>query len=171
MGSLSQIKQRLDRGMLAGNWCTRNNPRRDVVGVDCSAFVSATWGLATHFTTRAIPSISRRLSDAWSLLPGDALNRPGSHVMLFLRFTPDRKVEVMEAATGGCNGRVCRNVYQLGALMARGYAPVRYRGLVNDTTAQAQVAYPDRQEAKSKAAKGRQKAATKRKPAKRTKRH
>jgi hypothetical protein len=63
--------------------------------------------------------------------------------MLFLRYTPDRKVEVMEAATGGCNGRVCRNVYQLGALMARGYAPVRYRGLVSEQTAQSQIAFPD----------------------------
>jgi len=33
--------------------------------------------------------------------PGDAFNKPGSHVMLFLRFTPDRKAEVMESSTGG----------------------------------------------------------------------
>jgi hypothetical protein len=54
--------------------------------------------------------------------------------MLFLRFTPDRKAEVMESSTGGCNGRVCRNVYPLGALLERGYVPVRFRGLADDET-------------------------------------
>jgi hypothetical protein len=69
------------------------------------------------------------------LLPGDALNKPGSHVMMFLRFTPDKKVEVMESSTGGCNGKVCRNIYPLASLLARGYDPVRYRGLAADTSA------------------------------------
>ena len=54
--------------------------------------------------------------------------------MLFLRFTPDRKVEVMEASPGACNGKVCRNVYPLASLLARGYSPVRFRALANDTS-------------------------------------
>lgn len=137
MGSLSKIRTLINGGVMAGNVCTRNAPRRDVAGVDCSAFVSATWGLSTHFTTIAIPAITTPLSNAWDLRPGDALNKPGSHVMLFVRFTPDRKAEVIEAATGGCNGRVCRNVYPLSALLARGYTPVRYRALAGDTSAPA----------------------------------
>lgn len=145
-GSLAQIRDKIERGMLAGNVCTRNAPRNDVIGVDCSAFVSAAWGLATHFTTAAIPAITRRLENAWDLQPGDALNKPGSHVMLFLRFTPDRKAEVMEAATGGCNGRVCRNVYPLASILARGYAPVRYRALANEAV--ASVAFPSEPAAK-----------------------
>ncbi|MEI9923848.1 MAG: hypothetical protein WDN50_10380 [Bradyrhizobium sp.] len=79
------------------------------------------WGLSTHFTTAAIPGITQQLQNPWDLQPGDALNKPGSHVMLFLRFTPDRKAEVMESSTGGCNGKVCRNVYPLSSLLARGY--------------------------------------------------
>lgn len=134
MGSLSKIRTLINGGVMAGNVCTRNTPRRDVAGVDCSAFVSATWGLATHFTTMAIPTITRPLANAWDLKPGDALNKPGAHVMLFVRFTPDRKAEVIEAATGGCNGRVCRNVYPLSALLARGYTPVRYRALAGDSS-------------------------------------
>ena len=121
MGSLDQIRAKLDRGVLAGNICTRNAPRTDVTGVDCSAFVSATWGLATHYTTAAIPTIATPSTNPWELRPGDALNKPHSHVMLFLRFTPDRKAEVMEASPGACNGRVCRNVYPLASLLARGY--------------------------------------------------
>jgi hypothetical protein len=143
-GALGQIRDKINRGMLAGNVCTRNAPRTDTVGVDCSAFVSAAWGLATHFTTMAIPAISRRLDNPWDLQPGDALNKPGSHVMLFLRFTPDRKAEVMEASPGACNGRVCRNVYPLASILARGYAPVRYRALANETV--AQVKFPETQQ-------------------------
>jgi hypothetical protein len=130
-GSLNQFRANIANGMLAGNVCTHNDPRPDVTGVDCSAFVSAAWGLATHFTTAVIPSITTRIENAWDLQPGDALNKAGSHVMLFLRFTPDRKAEVMESSTGGCNGRVCRNVYPLSSLLARGYKPVRFRALQN----------------------------------------
>lgn len=133
-GSLDQIRAKIERGVLAGNICTRNAPRSDATGVDCSAFVSATWGLATHYTTAAIPSIASRIQDPWDLRPGDALNKPGSHVMLFLRFTKDRKAEVMEASPGACNGRVCRNIYPLASLLARGYAPVRFKALQQDTT-------------------------------------
>lgn len=130
-GTLAQFQRKVERGVLAGNVCTRDDPRRDVAGVDCSAFVSATWGLSRHFTTRDIPGITQELGNPWDLKPGDALNKAGSHVMLFVRFTPDRKAEVLEAATGGCNGRVCRNVYPLSTLLARGYRPVRYPALTD----------------------------------------
>ncbi len=142
-GSLAQFRAKLDKGVMAGNICTRNAPRSDVTGVDCSAFVSAAWGLATHYTTAAIPTIATPISNVWDLRPGDALNKPGSHVMLFLRFTPDRKAEVMEASPGACNGRVCRNIYPLASLLARGYTPVRFRTLANDTSVVA-MAPPDK---------------------------
>ncbi len=138
-GSLNQFRANIANGMLAGNVCTHNDPRPDVTGVDCSAFVSAAWGLATHFTTAAIPSITSQLQNAWDLQPGDALNKPGSHVMLFLRFTPDRKAEVMKSSTGGCNGRVCRNIYPLSSLLSRGYRPVRFRALQDSQMAEAAV--------------------------------
>lgn len=130
-GSLSQFANRVAHGALAGNVCTHNTPRTDVVGVDCSSFVSAAWGLSTHFTTSAIPSIASLVQNPWDLKPGDALNKPGSHVMLFMGFTPDRKAEVLEASPGGCNGRVCRNVYPLASLLERGYEPRRFRALAD----------------------------------------
>jgi hypothetical protein len=143
-GSLDQIRSKIEHGMLAGNICTHNAPRPDVAGVDCSAFVSAAWGLANHFTTDAIPAIAERVSNPSELRPGDALNKPGSHVMLFLRFTPDHMAEVMESSPGACNGRVCRNVYPLAALLARGFQPVRFRALANDTSVVAQVDTSDK---------------------------
>ena len=142
-GSLANFRRRVEAGAMAGNVCTRNAPRADVAGVDCSAFVSAAWGLSVHYTTAAIPAIAKPLQNPWDLKPGDALNKPGSHVMLFLRFTPDRKAEVMEASTGGCNGRVCRNVYPLASLLERGYVPVRFRALAEDGTTVSASAYQD----------------------------
>jgi hypothetical protein len=142
-GSLANFRQRVEAGTMAGNVCTRNAPRADVAGVDCSAFVSAAWGLSVHYTTAAIPAIAKPVENPWDLKPGDALNKPGSHVMLFLRFTPDRKAEVMEASTGGCNGRVCRNVYPLASLLERGYVPVRFRALADDTMTVAAGAYQE----------------------------
>ena len=140
-GSLASFRAQMERGVKAGNICTQNSPRSDVAGVDCSAFVSAAWGLSVHYTTAAIPAIAKPVGNPWDLRPGDALNKPGSHVMLFLRFTPDRKAEVMESSTGGCNGRVCRNVYPLAALLARGYQPVRFKGLADDNMVIAQGTY------------------------------
>lgn len=137
MGSFDQIRNKIEHGVLAGNVCTRNEPRSDTAGVDCSAFVSAAWGLATHFTTRAIPAITSPI-DPSDLRPADALNKPGSHVMLFLRFTADRMAEVIESS-GACNGRVCRNTYPVSSLLARGYIPVRFRALANDTSAVAEA--------------------------------
>ncbi len=142
-GSLASFRAQIDRGTKAGNVCTRDTPRSDVAGVDCSAFVSAAWGLSVHYTTAAIPAIAKPLDNPWDLKPGDALNKAGSHVMLFLRFTPDRKAEVMEASTGGCNGRVCRNVYPLASLLGRGYVPVRFRALVDDQMVVSAAAYQD----------------------------
>jgi hypothetical protein len=140
-GSLASFRAQMDRGVKAGNVCTHNAPRPDVAGVDCSAFVSAAWGLSVHYTTAAIPAIAKPLSNPWDLKPGDALNKSGSHVMLFLRFMPDRKAEVMEASTGGCNGRVCRNIYPLAGLLARGYVPVRFRAFVDDQMVVSENAY------------------------------
>jgi hypothetical protein len=142
-GSLANFRQRIEAGTMAGNVCTRNAPRADVAGVDCSAFVSAAWGLSVHYTTAAIPAIAKTVENPWDLKPGDALNKPGSHVMLFLRFTPDRKAEVMESSTGGCNGRVCRNVYPLASLLERGYVPVRFRALAEDEMAVSANVYQE----------------------------
>jgi hypothetical protein len=154
-GSLANFRQRIEAGTKAGNICTHDAPRFDVAGVDCSAFVSAAWGLSVHYTTAAIPAIAKPVENPWDLKPGDALNKPGSHVMLFLRFTPDRKAEVMEASTGGCNGRVCRNVYPLASLLQRGFVPVRFRALAADETSVPVGAYQEPEPPSGRAKKSR----------------
>jgi hypothetical protein len=54
-----------------------------------------------------------------------------------------RKAEVMESSTGGCNGRVCRNVYPLASLLERGYVPVRFRALAEDEMTVSASAYQE----------------------------
>ena len=139
-GSVRSFVDRVNKGTLAGNVCTRNDPRTDAAGVDCSSFVSAAWGLSTHFSTAVIPAISNRLSNPWDLLPGDALDKPGSHVVLFMGFTPNREAMVMEASPNACKGRVCRNIYPLSWLLSRGFVPVRYRGLADATAVEGKHA-------------------------------
>ena len=151
MGSLAAIATRINQGQLAGNVCTRNDPRPGVAGVDCSGFVSASWGLSTHFSTMAIPAITNPIPNPWDLRPGDVLNKPGSHVMMFAGFTPDRKVAVIETSTGGCGGKTCRNIYPLSSLLARGYVPRRYRAVVETAQAAPVAVQPAKPAAKRKA--------------------
>jgi hypothetical protein len=58
--------------------------------------------------------------------------------------------EVMEASPGACNGRVCRNVYPLSSLLARGFRPVRFRALENDTSTVAAIAPPEEEKPAAK---------------------
>lgn len=48
---------------------------------DCSGFVSMAWALGTSYTTRSLPSVSRRIP-SWRLRPGDAVIGPG-HAVIF----------------------------------------------------------------------------------------
>jgi hypothetical protein len=129
--SIDRFTAAIKGGKLAGNICTKEDPRLDAAGVDCSGFVSEAWGMVGHFTTEKIPSISDeiRLTD---LRPGDVLNKPGSHVMLFLRFTSAGRIEVIQAATNDCQGRVCRRQYVLTALINSGYKPRKAKCVTDD---------------------------------------
>jgi hypothetical protein len=49
---------------------------------------------------------------------------------------------------------VCRNVYPLASLLARGYTPVRFRALENDTSPVA-MAPPDKPKPKQRTRKAR----------------
>ena len=51
-------------------------------GVDCSGFVSRTWGLTTKKSTWNIGDVSWQLGSKNNLLEGDILNYPGFHMVL-----------------------------------------------------------------------------------------
>lgn len=127
---LSTFNRHLQNGKLAGdictcrsaslNWCLVYN----ATGLDCSGFVSSVWNIDYH-TTASMHKVSAGIR--WhDLKPGDALNKPRSHIMLFLRFLNKTKtrLKVIESSKS-CNG-VCESVYTVSELKGRGFQPIRF---------------------------------------------
>lgn len=107
--SVDQFLQRLRSNATAGNVCTcrsTNCVNRAAAGVDCSGFVSQVWNLG-HHTTNSLMRSARRLPSYKDLKAGDALNKPNSHVRLFVGYSPaaNGSIRAYEASTR-C-GRVC----------------------------------------------------------------
>ncbi|KYK28667.1 hypothetical protein AYK20_06830 [Thermoplasmatales archaeon SG8-52-1] len=59
-------------------------------GVDCSGFVSRCWNLPGKESTKSLPDISIKIKYD-SLKPGDILDIPGEHVILFKEFVNEEK--------------------------------------------------------------------------------
>ena len=111
------------------------------VGVDCSGFVSRCWRLKLKRSTRGLIEDCGQLPSFDELLPGDAIDKPNLHVVLFEKWLDQRhdKILVVEAGTGKeddnkkhpeyCE-KVHENVYERTWLSTNGYVPLRYRGIV-----------------------------------------
>jgi hypothetical protein len=131
--SVEQFKQRVSgtRPALAGNVCTCRDPRANgcfvpkAAGVDCSGFVSRSWGLSGHTGTSRLLGIATQLPSIYELKPGDILNRPGNHVRLFVRFEPGPEVRLRTLESAVSCGGVCERVYTPAQLMF--YRPMRLR--------------------------------------------
>jgi len=100
-------------------------------GVDCSGFVSQSWGKhGNHpYSTRNLSDIADPVpGDVFtSLKPGDALNLPGSHVVLFAGYRADGGPIVYEA--NGAASRVIRNEHSSWARFQR-YQAIRLRNVI-----------------------------------------
>ena len=88
--TVAEFRNAMSAGMQAGDVQTCRNG--DCVepcskGVDCSGFVSRAWN-AGHNSTSSLPNISDEIK-ILELRPGDILNRPGKHVVLFEKFGDD----------------------------------------------------------------------------------
>lgn len=127
-----QFSLKLRRGMGAGShkW---NGVLGCTAGIDCSGFVAYCWGHRTGghgYSTANMGSFCTRMKgDVYSTLkPGDALNKPGSHIVLFAGYRPDGGPIVYEA--NGSAARVIRNEKLSWSSLA-GYYPVRSNDLVD----------------------------------------
>jgi hypothetical protein len=76
---------------------------------DCSGFVSWSWNLpAPGQTTATLPSVSRYIP-AVDLQPGDALDRPGHHVVMFERWANSAKTSAVIMEEPRC-GQVAKEI-------------------------------------------------------------
>lgn len=123
----------LARGDAAGSH-SRHGITDCTAGIDCSGFVLYCWGFlprAHIYSTRTIRDQigMRPRYDVFSQMkPGDALNKEGSHIVLFAGYRPDGNPIVYEAS--GSQGRVIRNEKSTWARFAD-YYPMQYRGFID----------------------------------------
>ncbi|MCK5717573.1 MAG: DUF4384 domain-containing protein [Thiomargarita sp.] len=115
--TLSAFNKGLNVGKKAGDICARSCSKlgfgsSQAVGVDCSGFISRVWHLKSHYNTSRLPKISKKLASKNDLRPGDILNRPGHHVMLFDHKDARGHFYVYEAVAG-----------RIGKVMMRSHPP------------------------------------------------
>lgn len=99
-------------------------------GVDCSGFVAQCWGLdaAGHdYSTENLRLVAGKPKDNWftDLRPGDALVKPGEHVVLFAGYNKDGTINIYEAS-----GSASRVIYHAVPWShVKGYIPLRYKNV------------------------------------------
>ena len=105
-------------------------------GIDCSGFVSRCWGLKRPYSTARLPEICDPLG-AWSdLQPGDILLND-KHVVLFVKWAvPDKELVAYEAGPYPV-WRVSACGLSKAKLVKEGYAPWRYRKIMESPKLEA----------------------------------
>lgn len=100
-------------------------------GLDCSGFVSRCLKLPTVHDTTQLPAVCRVLAGPQELRPGDVLNIPRRHVLLFAGWATTDRTWIYFYETGGQPDYWRPGLKQapLAAIMALGYQPLRYRGM------------------------------------------
>ena len=121
--------KKIAKGAAAGAH-SRNGVLSCTAGIDCSGFVSYCWGipLTSHqYGTSNLRAIAGKPKYNWftDMKPGDALNKPGSHVVLFIGYNPDRTINVCEASGSAARVICHRTTWS----RFKGYIPLQYKGL------------------------------------------
>jgi hypothetical protein len=128
--SPEEFDRKIAKGYAAGSH-SRHGVSRCTAGIDCSGFVSYCWGLRTHkYTTSNIREIAGKPKYNWfsDMKPGDALNKPGSHIVLFAGYNPDGTINIYEAS-----GSAARVIYHKTTWSRfKGYVPVQYKMIVEE---------------------------------------
>ncbi|GAA3129738.1 VCBS repeat-containing protein [Streptosporangium carneum] len=96
---------------------------------DCSGYVSMAWGLRRSYTTSTLEQVSHEIARS-DLRPGDALNRPGVHVALFVRWADEaRTTPVVREQAGPDGSPTAERTWR--ASTANAYTPIRYDNIVD----------------------------------------
>ncbi|MBN2781133.1 MAG: T9SS type A sorting domain-containing protein [Candidatus Marinimicrobia bacterium] len=127
--TIAQFDAGIAAGKLAGDINTQVVDWGNSVGNDCSGYVSICWKTAQKYGTSTISSVSYQLPSVNDLLPGDATNKSGSHIRLFVEWTDDGKLIQAEATSSGIPGWFTR-YYTWTVSGITGYVPIRYNSMV-----------------------------------------
>ncbi len=126
--TIAQFDAGVAAGKLAGDINTSTVDWGNSVGNDCSGYVSICWKTAQKYGTSTIGNVSHQLSSVNDLLPGDATNKAGSHIRLFVEWTGDGKLVQAEATSSGTPGWFTR-YYTWTVSGITGYVPIRYNSI------------------------------------------
>jgi hypothetical protein len=98
----------------------------DAVGLDCSGFISRCWKLPHKLGTARLPGVCVPLGSTDELQPGDVMNQPRGHVLLFAHWIdPSRSgARFYEAEP---RSKVMMSEYSIWGLRLRGAKPLRYQ--------------------------------------------
>lgn len=99
-------------------------------GIDCSGLVSRCWGLKRPYSTKQLPEICDRLSSWDELKAGDILLND-RHVLLFKGWQNTGETILAYEAGPFPVWRVNSAAIGKAKLLKEGYAPWRYRGIVD----------------------------------------
>lgn len=107
------------------------------VGVDCSGFVGRCWHLKVRKSTYDMSDVTYQLPTLDALRPGDAVNRPHGHIILFIAWTDDKHDKMFVYEEGDArrshelinHNWVHIDTYDRTWLEAHGFVPLRYRNI------------------------------------------
>jgi hypothetical protein len=110
-------------------------------GVDCSGFVSRCLKLPAVHDTSQLPSVCLPIANTRDLQPGDILNIPRGHVVLFAGWArPDHSwIYYYDTGGGPDYWRPSLKESPLTPMLALGYQPLRYKGMAFDRTISAKA--------------------------------
>jgi hypothetical protein len=98
----------------------------EAVGIDCSGFICKCWKLTARHSTSSLPSICQKLSSTAELQAGDIMDRPNTHVLLFVKWLDAEKERALFYEASPFSKTVASE-REVRAMAAGGYQPLRYR--------------------------------------------
>ena len=99
----------------------------EAVGIDCSGFISRCWKLPHKCGTATLPGYCERLKSTDDLQPGDVMDSPNGHVVLFVRWLNTGKSKALfYEAEAQPEPRVKLSEHQLFWLELCGARPFRF---------------------------------------------
>jgi hypothetical protein len=128
---LSRAQYWVDQDVPYSQSAYYRDPAGRTYRTDCSGMVSMAWHLNRSETTGTLPRLSTRLGSLDDLQPGDMIDEPSEHVVLFVSWTSSAHTtaNIMEEAHTGTNAR--HETYSRSYLTSNGFLPYRYDKVID----------------------------------------